>query len=399
MDGGLICGYRTEGNRFEVLFEGPVCPGWYAKLGGPQSVYVLTRVGEPVAPRQLALDALQRAVGKATEAQPALDAYASDVADPARDFAKCEEYFCWATFERLCARQCAAVWLRSVAETIGGDARQHLRTAAACYDQAHDAYVRFAKACVAGEQTTLSFRERARTAERIAAMIPPLRDGVAAERAGVAAMQRAMLAESSQVTSRPDGAKVIEYVPSEYERIATRVAGHKNLSNPDIYPQPNMYIVTHLVLMRAAGWDVSFEEVAALSGSSALFAWEDGSFLPKYAYQCIDFDRRIAEATGFGFEWIRFKDPEEAWELLKESIDSGRAVKGWNAENLILAGYFDAAEPEAGLGTSVTEIEKLGGKLVAVSPEKPDNTSELVGKQVVAFDGKTLTLSVFWQTQ
>jgi peroxiredoxin len=31
------------------------------------------------------------------------------------------------------------------------------------------------------------------------------------------------------------------------------------------------------------------------------------------------------------------------------------------------------------------QIEKLGGKLVAVSPESPDNTSELVGKHDLKF--------------
>jgi hypothetical protein len=36
----------------------------------------------------------------------ALRAYLSDVADSSKSLAKCEEWFCWAAFQRLMARRC-----------------------------------------------------------------------------------------------------------------------------------------------------------------------------------------------------------------------------------------------------------------------------------------------------
>jgi hypothetical protein len=57
-------------------------------------------------------------------------------------------------------------------------------------------------------------------------------------------------------------------------------------------------------------------------------------------------DKRIAEATGFGYEWVDFKGAEGAWELIKETVDSGRSAKGWDWENILFAGYQDADTPE-----------------------------------------------------
>jgi hypothetical protein len=99
--------------------------------------------------------------------------------------------------------------------------------------------------------------------------------------------------------------------------------------------------------MRAAGWKaISFDTLAAVSGASALFAYEPGAFMPKYANLFIGMDERIAEATGFGWEWVHFDGAEEAWILLKRGIDAGRPLKGWHAENVIFAGYQDAEMPE-----------------------------------------------------
>ena len=99
--------------------------------------------------------------------------------------------------------------------------------------------------------------------------------------------------------------------------------------------------------MRAAEWrEVDFDQLAAVSGASALFAYESGEFMPKYANLSIGIDERIAEATGFGYEWVDFRGVDGAWELIKESVDSDRSVKGWDWENILSAGYQDALEPE-----------------------------------------------------
>jgi hypothetical protein len=90
---------------------------------------------------------------------------------------------------------------------------------------------------------------------------------------------------------------------------------------------------------------VGFCQVAAVSGASALFAYEPGEFMPKYAHLEVEPHRRIAEATGFGYEWVPFSGPEGAWARIVESIDAGHPVKGWDWEGILFAGYADAGEP------------------------------------------------------
>ncbi|MHC4718635.1 MAG: cysteine peptidase family C39 domain-containing protein, partial [Planctomycetota bacterium] len=132
-----------------------------------------------------------------------------------------------------------------------------------------------------------------------------------------------------------------------FEHITTKVASHKDWSDGVYpYPQPCVYLVAHLVCMLTAGWkDADFDTLAAVSGASALFAYEPETFMPKYANLMIGMDERIAEATGFGFEWVRFDGVEGAWGVLTESIDSGRPATGWHAEHLVFAGYRDARKP------------------------------------------------------
>jgi hypothetical protein len=122
----------------------------------------------------------------------ALEEYLADVKDPAKDFEKCGEYFCWATFERLGARKCCAVWLRHAAEVLGGAAREPLLAAAEHYDRAFAFYEQYAKACHAGEEIGLTLRELARTPEKIAAMVPLLTQGIEAEKAGLECMKQAL---------------------------------------------------------------------------------------------------------------------------------------------------------------------------------------------------------------
>jgi hypothetical protein len=97
--------------------------------------------------------------------------------------------------------------------------------------------------------------------------------------------------------------------------------------------------------MRAQGWDVDFDQVAAVSGASGLFGYQPDDFMPKYAHLIVEPDRRIAEATGFGYEWLPFEGQEAAWQALVESVDAGKSVKGWDWENILFAGYQDAETP------------------------------------------------------
>lgn len=338
MDGGLICGHRTVSNRFEVLFQGTVGSGWLAELQGPTWAYVLTRVGEPVAPRQLTLDALRRALDKATQAQAALDAYAADVADPAKDFEKCQEYFCWSTFERLGARKCAAVWLRSIAETVGGDACPNLQAAAECYDRAYDAYTRFYQACGGGARTGQSFRERFRSPERIAAMMPPLREGLAAERAAVEAMRLAVPAGPV----KPSARVVLQPVDDAFTQ-AVKARRSMNHARTEL--------VCRLALLHAQGAkDVTYEDLVMAAGWGTSFVFHEKKgwliFTPPDDPKAIE--DRLTQAAGW--RWQSLGDykgkPDEAWAALAKSIDAGRGVVGVFLDDYIFAGYEDAGRKE-----------------------------------------------------
>jgi hypothetical protein len=122
---------------------------------------------------------------------------------------------------------------------------------------------------------------------------------------------------------------------------------HAVTSGDEVYIQPHVYTSLHTIQMQAAGWkEIDFDQVAAVSGASALFGYEPGEFMPKYAHLSLKPHERIAEATGFGYEWVGFDGIEGAWELIKETVDSGRSAKGWDWENILFAGYQDAAKPE-----------------------------------------------------
>jgi len=134
--------------------------------------------------------------------------------------------------------------------------------------------------------------------------------------------------------------KLLPEVQRMFEHIVRDVASHCNVDNDSVYPQPHTYLTSHLICMKAASWeDVDFDALAALSGASALFAYEPGTFEPKYALLHIDIDKRIADATGFGWEWIEFESPEAAWEILKDTIDEGHPLKGLVGESAVFAGY------------------------------------------------------------
>ena len=131
-----------------------------------------------------------------------------------------------------------------------------------------------------------------------------------------------------------------------FDHLTTHIASHKRWGEEAYpYPQPCVYLQMHYVEMHTTGWDaVDFDTLAAVSGASALFGYQPGEFMPKYANLFIGMDRRIADATGFGYEWVKFEDPEQGWNTIRESVDSGRPVKGWHFENCAFLGYQDAAQ-------------------------------------------------------
>ena len=139
----------------------------------------------------------------------------------------------------------------------------------------------------------------------------------------------------------------LKRVAEEFMYVMT-IASHKNVKEPDkVYPQPHVYITTHYVCMRAAGWkDIDFDTLMTVSGAGLLFAYDPKDMMSKYSHIWLGLDKRIAEATGFGWEWVKFKDEDEAWNLVKETIDSRRPGKGHSCEDMLFVGYQDAARKE-----------------------------------------------------
>lgn len=95
---------------------------------------------------------------------------------------------------------------------------------------------------------------------------------------------------------------LLENVVKEFDELIGRFGQHAVAAGKtEVYIQPCVYLSLHLVQMRASGWtDMDFDQLAAVSGASALFAYEQGEFMPKYANLSIGMDERIVEATGFG---------------------------------------------------------------------------------------------------
>jgi len=201
MDGGLISAYRDTDDSRQVYFDGTVMPGWVDvdKLH-PYAVYSLVRRRDARPRDEIRRAALERAVGKSRAAPwrgtpqgtAALRAYLADVADPTKDFAAVREWFCWAAFERLMARRCAEVWLRSVAEELDGVAHRLVQDAADAYGEAFRHYEQFRSTVQAGEPTPLGLHERARTPERITIGAEILERGILAEEAGAETLERAV---------------------------------------------------------------------------------------------------------------------------------------------------------------------------------------------------------------
>lgn len=139
---------------------------------------------------------------------------------------------------------------------------------------------------------------------------------------------------------------LVQEAIDQFQDLILRQGQHSVVSGNQVYIQPYVYLSAHLVQMRAHGWEVDFDQIAAVSGASALFAYQPGEFMPKYAHLYIDPDARIVEATGFGYEWVDLTGAEGAWQRIVESLDAGRSVKGWDWENILFAGYQDTDGPE-----------------------------------------------------
>jgi hypothetical protein len=138
---------------------------------------------------------------------------------------------------------------------------------------------------------------------------------------------------------------VLRNVVNEFEYMANNIASHANVHNDNVYPQPCTYLTTHYICMKAAGFaDIDYDVLVAVSGSSALFAYEPNEFMPKYSNLHIGISQRIEHATGFGWERLSANSPTEYFEIIKDSIKNSRPVKAVAYEHILFVGFHD--EPE-----------------------------------------------------
>jgi hypothetical protein len=109
---------------------------------------------------------------------------------------------------------------------------------------------------------------------------------------------------------------------------------------------PHGHLWFHRRQMEAAGWREPLDIVVAVSGASALFGYVEDGFMPKYAFHRVGVAGRVTKATGFGYEWVRYQDVDDAWRILKESVDAGKPVSAAHVEDVLFAGYQDAVAVE-----------------------------------------------------
>ncbi len=103
------------------------------------------------------------------------------------------------------------------------------------------------------------------------------------------------------------------------------------------------YIYLRLACMRIAGWqDADYATLMPVSGYGLTFAYEAKAQSGAHFHKPAGADERIARATGFGWEWLRFDDVETYWQALKQTIDSGRPVQAPHMEEVLFVGYQEA---------------------------------------------------------
>ena len=113
----------------------------------------------------------------------------------------------------------------------------------------------------------------------------------------------------------------------------------------DAYWQPRSYVYCQLVCMKPAGWnDVDYEILMPVSGFGISFAYHpNDKFWAHYAAPP-GADQWVAEATGFGWEWLRFDTPDKYWNALKETLDAGKVIHAPWLEEVLFVGYEEPAE-------------------------------------------------------
>jgi DNA-binding transcriptional MerR regulator len=107
--------------------------------------------------------------------------------------------------------------------------------------------------------------------------------------------------------------------------------------------QPRSYVQAQLVCMYAAGWEeADYETIMTVSGYGPSFSYHPKELWWSQYAPPRGCDERIAQATGFGWEWKRYETAEAYWQVLKETIDAGKPIHAAYLEEVVFVGYQDA---------------------------------------------------------
>ncbi len=394
-DGGLVLGYREHDGKREVRFVSFMGGRWMDINGfEPFEVCALVPKGQALSKRDLYLKGLQRAVHYATMPEwkgaatglAGLDTYAADVADPAKDFANHSDWFCWATFNRIDARVCAADWLREAADVLGGDARRPLLAAADQYARAFKSYSEFQAGLGGGDDSAQAFLERVRTPEKVAALAPLLKAGVEAERAGVAELKLALIAlnaaspDSGAETPKPGGS------PVATDR-GTGEVGVDGVSLAECHSPDGNWGASlpraMAVALKHPGTDISFSDMAAGSGWAFSFSYNYRNWHVA-ALSVGQFDW-LPEQLGYRFDSVGFADRDEAWQFITSHLDAGTVVVTTLVDGGLITAYreqdgkreflFDG-EPSRGWH-DVNSAHRLDRCAAAVKSGEPKDRAQI----------------------
>ncbi len=244
------------------------------------------------------------------------------------------------------AREAAVRYLRSVQEDLTGPGATHLSKAADLY-----------------EQIAAKFREGHKNAPYRHQLVWPkpmrhaqaaiLKEALALERQAIAEIEKALAAEGVEI---PAVRAAASPGADKENRTMKPEQKHQQVVLEDVvklfdvvwdeskqYSEPRSYIHTQLVCMRAAGWkDVDYPTAMTVSGFGPSFAYHPKVLAHYGAPQGCD--ERIADATGWGFRWTQTKTVDEAWGLIKKTLDAGKPVRTPWLEEMIFVGYQDATK-------------------------------------------------------
>ncbi|MCG3179389.1 MAG: hypothetical protein BIFFINMI_01724 [Phycisphaerae bacterium] len=356
---GLVVGYEKDG---KVLL-GRAYPGFGSRKDAGAGIYELTewspfaygtlkKRARPVDRRAIAVNAIRAATEmwstprfKAGEdsyytcGRAAYEAWIADLRDDSRfekvdqkDFRNLRHHNAYIFYCLVECRTAAASYLHDVARLFEGEAADRVGRAAALYGRLRDLLTERCVTDVAampwmpgGKQWTADMRHAqadllAKAADMDAAAIAELEKALAALATPSAQHSQVLLDDVVRIFGQVYGGKLIQ----------------------------RSAMATHLVCMRAAGWnDVDYADLMVLSGYGLSFAYHPKekhyvSFMPPPGDA-----ERITRATGFEWEWLSFKTSEECWTELKRTLDAGKPARAGWYEDLVFAGYRDAADKAA----------------------------------------------------